>query len=174
MPEVDPQQALQEAQRQAGLGAMLIQFAPTVKRVFDRLKPLIDQPIIRLPYNLPSANSLVIAAGASGTRFPDTDFIHALEWPFEVHKIKFSQDPSHTFRDWRVNIQDQTFNQPMMKNNTMVALLVKDNSGVWPLDFPLIVRPKGGGLIVTADNLDASNPTTVDINFEGFLMIPRA
>ena len=174
MSEADAQKALEEAQRHAGLGAMLVQFAPTIKRVVDRLKPLIDQPIIRFPYNLPQANSQVIAAGASGTRLPDTDFIHALEWPFEVHKIKFSQDSSHTFRDWRVRIQDQTFNQDMMKNSTMVALLVQDNTGVWPLDFPWVVRPKGGGLIVSVDNLDVTNAITVDINFEGFLMIPRA
>jgi len=168
------QNALEEAQRHAGVSAMLIQFAPTIKKIVDRLKPLVDQPIIRFPYNLPLANSQVIAAGASGIRLPDTDFVHALEWPFEVNAIKFSQDPSHTFRDWRVSIQDQTFNQIMMKSNTMVALLTNDNTGRWSLGFPWVVRPKGGGLIVSVDNLDATNPITVDINFEGFLMIPRA
>ena len=170
----EAEKMLADAQRQAGLGAMLAQLGPLVKTTMDKLKPLIDQPIIRMPYNLPSANTSTVPAGQTGFRMPDTDFIHALEWPFEIHRVKFSQDPSHTFRYWRVRIQDQPFNQDMMKNNTMVALLAKDNTGTWPLEMPWIVRPKGGGLIVTVDNLDESNPILVDINFEGYLMIPRA
>lgn len=162
------------AQQNNGLAAMLMQLAPTVQSLINRIKPVIDQPVIRFPYNLPLRNSFTVPAGGIGQRMPDTDFIHALEWPFEVHKVKFSQDPAHTFRDWRVSIKDQTFNQDFMKTQAMVALLLSDNTGAWELDLPWTVRPKGGGLTVTVDNLDTVNPITVDINFEGFLLIPRA
>ena len=173
MSDADAKQMLEEAQRHRGLGAQAVQLAPLVKTLVDAFKPIIDQPIIRFPYNLPLANSQTIAAGQTGFRLPDTDFIHALEWPFEVHYVTFSQDAAHTTRDWRVSVQDQTFNQVMMKNPTMVDLLIKKNEGVWPLKMPWVVRPKGGGLIVTCDNLDTGNPITVDMNFEGYLMIPR-
>jgi len=156
-----------------GLSAQLVQLAPVAKRILDSLKPLVDQPIIRFPYTLPLRQSAVIPAGATGQRLPDTDFIHALEWPFEVLYVKFSQDPAHTFRDWRVIIKDQTFNQDWMKTQNMVATLVRDNTGTWELPFPWVVRPKGGGLTVTVDNLDSQNPLTVDIAFIGNLLIPR-
>ena len=58
--EEEAQRMLADAQRQAGLGAMLAQLGPLVKTTLDRLKPLIDQPIIRMPYNLPSANTSTV------------------------------------------------------------------------------------------------------------------
>jgi len=157
-----------------GLNAQLAQMAPLMKGIIDRLKPVVDQPIIRFPYNLPAAQSQVIAANTAGQRLPDSFFSHSLEWPFEVHGMKFSQDPQHSFRDWRVLVKDQTFNQDLMKTDAMVATLVEDNTGMWKLPFPWVVRPKGGGLTVTVTNLDINNSITVDVNFWGFLMIPRA
>lgn len=159
---------------QDGLAAQLVQLATIGEHVLDKIKPLIDQPIIRFPYNLPLARTATIAAGQTGLNLPNTDFSHSLEWPFEIRKVKFSQDPSHTFRDWRVNIKDQTFNQDWQKASAMIATLIDDNTGAWILDFPWVVRPKGGGLTVTVDNLDTVNPINIDINFEGFLLIPRA
>lgn len=156
-----------------GLGAMLAQLAPAVKSVLDKIQPLLNQPVIRMPYNLPLSRSQVIAAGASGQVLTSSDFSHSLEWPFEVRWVKFSQDIAHTFRDWRVGVQDQTFNQPFQKSNSLVADLVDDNTGKWVLDFPWIVRPKGGALNVIVDNEDDTNPITVDINFGGYLLIPR-
>lgn len=164
----------QELQAQNGLAAMLMQLAPTVKGLVDRLKPIVDQPVIRFPYVMPLRQSLTVGAGQTGQPMPSSDFMHALEWPFEVHKVKFSQDPAHTPRDWRVLIKDQTFNQDWVKTQAMVDLLIDNNTGVWDLDFPWVVRPKGGGLTVSVDNLDTVNPITVDINFIGYLMIPRA
>lgn len=157
-----------------GLPAMLLQLAPIIAKTLGRLQPLLDQPIIRLPYNFPLSNSATISAGQTGVPLNETDFLNALEWPFEIHNIKFSQDPSHSFRDWRVNIQDQTFNQPLMKNSTLVADLVANNTGRWDLEYPWIARPKGGGLKVSVDNLDSQNAILVDINFQGYLMIPRS
>lgn len=164
----------QELQAQNGLAAMLVQLGPLVHGLISRLKPVVDQPIVRFPYVMPLRTSITIPAGAVGTPLPATDFLHALEWPFEVWKTKFSQDPAHTFRDWRVLVKDQTFNQDWMKSQAMVAELVDDNTGAWNLDMPWVVRPKGGGLTVNVDNLDTVNPITIDISFIGYLMIPRA
>jgi hypothetical protein len=164
----------QELQAQNGLAAMLVQLGPMVKGALDRLKPVIDQPIIRFPYSMPLRQSFSVGAGLVGQPMPSTDFQHALEWPFEVHEVKFSNDPSHTFRDWRVLVKDQTFNQDWMKTQAMIALLIADNTGLWRLRMPWVVRPKGGGLTVQVDNLDTQNPITVDICFNGYLMIPRA
>lgn len=156
-----------------GEAEQLAQLAPLITNVLGRLKPLWDQPVVRLPYNFPNAVSATIAAGTTNQPIPLTDFINALEFPFEIKRIKFSQDPSHTFRDWRVQISDQTFNQPFQKNSVMVATLIEDNTGAWNQDFPWVVRPKGGGLLVLVDNLDTVNAINVDINFQGNLLIPR-
>ena len=165
----------EEIQASEGLAAQIVQVMPWFKKQLDKLKPIIDQPIIRFPWNLPLINSQVVGAGLRGQVLPASDFAVGLEYPFEVHKVKFSQDPAHTFRDWRVAIQDQTFSQDMQNNPAMVALLVDDNTGAWKVGdpYPWVVRPKGGGLTVRVDNLDAVNPITVDISFQGYLMIPR-
>lgn len=153
--------------------SMLSQLAPVFKSFMDRIGPLLDQPIVRIPYSFPLATSTVVPAGQSGFILDPTSFSNSLEWPMEVHKVKFSQDPQHTFRDWRINIQDQIVNQPLQKNDAMVATLVDDNTGAWAWEFPWTIRPKGGAYICTVDNLDTVNPITVDIDFVGFLQIPR-
>ncbi len=55
----------------------------------------------------------------------------------------------------------------------MVATLLDRNTGKWPLKFPWVLRPKGGGLTIYVNNLDTVNPIIVDVNFTGFLLIPR-
>jgi len=158
-----------------GLAASIMQVAPWLKKQMDKLQPLVDQPVIRFPFAMPLAVSQVIPAGANNVPLVATDFQLGLEYPFEVHKIKFSQDAAHTFRDWRVSILDGTFAQNMQNNPSMVALLVDNNTGAWAMDpFPWIVRPKGGTVQIRADNLDAVNPTTVDISLVGYLLQPRA
>lgn len=156
-----------------GLGGMMAQLAPFMKRLLEGVQPLLDQPVIRRPYVMPLAQSQVIPAGASGQILPSTSFSYSLEWPFEVRAVKFSQDPAHTFRDWRVNIIDQVFNQPFQLNNALVADLVDDNTGKWNWEYSWIVRPKGGALQVFVDNLDTVNPITVDMAFIGNMLIPR-
>lgn len=152
---------------------MLSQLAPFFKGFMDRIEPLLNQPVVRIPYSLPLANSTVIPAGQQGFLLDPPSFSWNLEWPLEVHEVKFSQDIAHTFRDWRVNFQDQIVNQPLQKNAPMVADLVDDNTGKWIWKYPWTIRPKGGAIIVTADNLDDVNPITVDLSFNGFLMVPR-
>jgi len=158
-----------------GMTAMLTQLAPVVGGFLQRVQPLFDQPIIRMPYAMPLAQSQVIPAGAQNVRLEPTDFQYSFEYPFEVHAVKFSQDPAHTTRDWRVALLDQTFNQQIQKSQSgsMVAQLVDDNTGKWEWKFPWLVRPKGGGLTVSIDNLDTVNPITVDICFLGYQLIPR-
>jgi len=159
-----------------GLDAMLAQLAPYIKPLIDRIAPIIDQPIIRYPYNFSNSTSTTIAAGVANQPLLQSDFSNSLEYPFEVKKVVFSQDRSHTTRDWRFQLMDLTFNMQWQKSPTgaMVATIVDANTLVWELDFPWIVRPKGGGLVPTVSNLDLVNPITVDIAFKGNLLLPRA
>lgn len=153
--------------------SMLAQLAPYFKPLIDAVKPIIDQPVIRMPYNLTTLQSVVIPPGVSNFPLQQSYFSHSLEWPFEIHKVKFSQDPAHTFRDWRFFNLDITFNQPWMKSSVMVSTLIDDNTGAWELKFPWMVRPKGGGLNPFIDNLDTVNPITIDIDFEGYVLMPK-
>ena len=158
------------------LAASLTQIAPFADRLVKGLRFLIDQPVIREPYILATANpgGQVIAAGAVNTVLPMIDFSHSLEWTFEVKRIRFSNDASHTFRDWSVSVQDQTYNHPWMKNPVMVDTLISANTGFWELDFPWIIRPQGGGQQWYVNNLDAANPITVNVALIGELLIPRS
>lgn len=152
---------------------MAAQLAPFLHGVWQRIQPLVDQPVIRMPYSLPLAQGQVIGAGVSGAILAPSSFSWNLEWPLEIHAVKFSQDIAHTFRDWQVQIQDQTFNQPFQKNPSLVADLVDDNTGKWDWKFPWVIRPKGGAVQVLVNNLDTVNPITVDLSFLGYMMIPR-
>lgn len=156
------------------LGTMLAQWAPFFADLANRVRPLIDQPVVRFPYSMPLSSSQVIAPGAT-VRLTPTDFQYSLEYPFEVTEVKFSQDPAHTPRDWRVLFQDQTFNQPwtLSQNGVMVATYIDDNTGKYKLELPWVVRPKGGGLSIVCTNLDTVNPITVDIALLGSQLIPR-
>jgi hypothetical protein len=42
---------------------------------------------------------------------------------------------------------------------------------VWK--FPWTIRPKGGGMNITVQNLDTVNPITVDIDLIGYMLLPR-
>ena len=163
-----------DSQPSPALSAMLAQLAPWWLDVLNKISPLLNQPVIRYPYSIPLAQSQVIAAGATAV-LNQPDFNYNFEWPFEIQEIGLSQDPAHTTRDWRIAIQDQTFNQPFQKaqSGTMVATLLETNTDKYVLKFPWIIRPKGGGLQITVTNLDQVNPITVDMNLIGAQMIPR-
>jgi hypothetical protein len=157
-----------------GLSSMMAQLGPLIQRLMGGIAPLLDQPVVRFPYSMPLAASQVIPAGQQGAILNPADFQYSLEYPFEVHEVKFSQDIAHTFRDWRVSFMDQTFNQPLQKaNNSLVAGLVDDNTGKWYWKFPWTIRPKGGGMNITVQNLDLVNPITVDIDLIGYMLLPR-
>jgi hypothetical protein len=159
----------------SALASILTQLYPPIERVLKGLQFLIDQPVIREPYWLgtSAAGGQTIAAGAFNVPLLQSDFSHSLEWPFSVRRIRFSNDPQHTFRDWRIVIQDQTFSQQWMKNPIMVDTLVDANTGFLELEIPWIIRPQGGGFQINVDNLDASNPINVNITLHGSLLIPR-
>lgn len=156
-----------------GLAAQLAQFAPFIEGVLRRIAPVLDQPVIRVPYSMSTVTSKVILAGATNTPIAQSDFSDNLEFPFEIEVMKFSQDPSHTFRDWRVSMKDQTLSQEFQKTAAMVALLVDNNTGARKLRFPWTMRPKGGATVMAVDNLDAVNPISIDISLLGYLLIPR-
>ncbi len=153
---------------------MLSQMAPFFLDLYNKAAPLFNQPVIRYPYTMPLATSQVIAPGATAL-LTQPDFNYNFEWPFEIQKVSFSQDPAHTTRDWRVYFQDQTFNQPWQKaqTGTMVATLLDTNTDKYVLEFPWVVRPKGGGIQINVTNLDTVNPITVDIALIGAQLLPR-
>jgi len=157
------------------LASTLTQLFPRVDRVFKGLQFLVDQPVIREPYWLGTltAGGQVIAAGATNAPLVQSDFSHSLEWPFEVNRIRFSNDPQHTFRDWQVVIHDLTFSQQWMKGPMLVDTLIAANTGFLELEVPWIIRPQGGGFQIYVNNLDALNPISVNITLHGSLLIPR-
>ena len=157
-----------------GAGAQAAQLAPFFQRLLLGLAPILDQPVVRKPYSMSLSNSQVIPPSSTVVLTP-TDFSYSFEWPFEIHRVGFDQDPAHTFRDWRVSILDQIFNQPLEKANTgsLVSTLVNTNTGKYEWEYPWIMRPKGGAFSILVTNLDTVNPITVDISFLGYQMIPR-
>jgi hypothetical protein len=124
-------------------------------------------------FSTETAGGIVIAAGRTNVPLIQTDFLNALEWPFKLYRIRFTNDPQHTYRDWRVRCVDQTYNQEWMKNPVMVESLVQVNTGFWELPKPWIVRSQGGGQQWFVDNLDTVNPITVNIALHGALVIPH-
>jgi hypothetical protein len=157
------------------LAQTLMQLVPTARRIVDGLRFLFDQPVVREPYFLGTSapNGSVVAAGAVNVPQLQSDFSHSLEYPFEVDRIRFSNDPSHTFRDWRVRVVDQTFNHEWMKSQSvMVETMVDANTGFYELRFPWIIRTQGGGQNWFVDNLDPVNPINVSIVLHGHLLIP--
>jgi hypothetical protein len=163
-----------DSSRDASLAQVLTQMAPFVGRILNGLKFLVDQPIIRQPYYLPTSapGGQVIAAGQNGVPLLDSDFSHSLTWPFEVHRIRVSVDPQHTLRDARVMVFDQTYATKWMKNPAMLDGLVDANTGFWELGFPWVIRPEGGGQQYSIDNLDPINSISVSFTLHGFLLIP--
>lgn len=160
----------------AGLAASLLQIAPGITRTIQGLRFLLDQPLIREPYVLctSTAGGQVIAAGARNQPLNAADFSHSMEWPFEVRKIKFECDAQHTPADWRVLIQDNTYNHQWMKNPVPVASLLNANTLMFELPERWIIRQMGGGQQIYVDNLDTANAINVTVSLIGSLLIPRA
>ena len=159
----------------SALASSLMQLAPGIKRLLDGMRFLIDQPVTREPYYLGTSQpgGTVIAAGASNVPLPQADFSHSMEWPFEVKRIRLSNDPQHTFRDWRIVLQDMTFNHIWSKNPILADGLIDANTGFWDLPYPWVIRPMGGGMLINIDNLDSTNPISVNVTLHGNLLIPK-
>jgi hypothetical protein len=158
----------------AALAASLTQLFPTIQRVVDGARFLFDQPVTRVPYYLSTSaqGGQVIAAGQQNVPLLLSDFSHSLAYPFSVRKIKPMQDPQHTARDWSVMLTDQNFAQQLMKNPVMVDGLIDNNTGMWELGFPWIIRPQGGAWVFNVNNLDTVNPIQIGFTLHGELLVP--
>jgi hypothetical protein len=157
-----------------GFDTMVMQFAPYIKSFIDWLGPLGNQPVVRVPYTMVNAASTTLLAGVTNQPLLQSDFQNGLEYPFEVRKVRFSQDRSHNTRDWRFANMDLTFNMPWQKAPAMIDTIINAETLEWDLVFPWVVRPKGGGLVPYVTNLDTVNPITIDIGFVGNLLLPRS
>lgn len=158
----------------AALAATLTQLFPRIQRLLDGARFLLDQPVTRVPYYMGTSapGGQVIAANAQNVPLLQSDFSHSLAWPFEVEYIKPWQDRSHTPADWSVTLNDLNFSQQLMKNPVPVTGLIENNTGIWRLPFPWIIRPQGGGWIFNVNNLDTVNPITVGFELHGSLLVP--
>ena len=159
----------------SALASSLSQLAPGINRLLKGFRFIIDQPVIRETYILGTAlaGGNIIPAGATNVPLPQEDYSHSMEWPFEVTRIRFSNDPQHTYRDWSLTLLDRTFNHTWMKNPIMVDTLIDTNTGFWELAYPWVIRPQGGGMQINVNNLDANNPIAVNVALHGNLLIPR-
>jgi hypothetical protein len=149
--------------------------APTPGNVIVRASNLVfDSSMVRSPYILSTSapGGTIIPPGQQNVPQLLSDFSNSLEWPFEVTKIGFQNDPSHTYRDWRVRVVDQTYNQEWMKNPILVAALINAETGFWELPMPWVIRSQGGGQNWFVDNLDAVNPIQITITLFGSLQFP--
>jgi hypothetical protein len=159
----------------SALASTLTQLAPRVHRILESLRFLVDQPVIREPYYLGTSNpgGNVIAAGATNIPLPQADYSHSMEWPFEVRRVRLSNDPQHTYRDWSFTIMDLTATHTWMKNPQLADGMIDANTGFWELPYPWVIRPAGGGWQINVNNLDPNNPITVNFVLHGNLLIPR-
>lgn len=160
----------------AALAAVLTQLYPRITRLFDGFRFLVEQPVIREHYVMGPANpgGNIILPGAVSTPLQAADYSFSLEWPFQVTRIRLSNDAQHTFRDWALLLQDRTFNHQWMNNPILADGLIDANTGFWTLPEPWVIRPQGGGCQIYITNLDTINPITVNVELHGSLLIPKA
>jgi len=156
------------------LAGMLLQLAPNFDRVLKGLQFMVQSPVLYSPYLLGTAQAggTVVPAGTSNFPLPQTDFSHSLEFPFQIDRVRFVVDPSHTFRDARVIVQDLSYSETWMKSPVVLAGLIDANTGFWELRKPWILRAQGSGLQLYVDNLDANNPLSLYVELHGSLLKP--
>ena len=154
------------------VSTLMDKILPFAELSLKGLLDLVDPRILRMPYTMPNIGTRVIAAGAVGVPLNQQDFQNALEWPFEVQRIKFSQDPAHTPRDWRIRIVDQSKAQQLMAAPVMVSTLITNNTGAWELKTPRVM-PARNAWQIFIDNLDPINPITIDFALVGELLVPK-
>jgi hypothetical protein len=145
---------------------MFIQMAQAAKQIKSAF---VEQPYV---YGTSAPGGVVIPAGQQNVPPLQGGFRNSLGWPFKVRRIRFVNDAQHTFRDWRVRVVDQTFNQEWMKNPILVESLIQVDTGFWELPEPWIMRPMGGAQFWFVDNLDTVNPIQVSIALHGTLLAP--
>lgn len=144
------------------------------------------------PYNMPS--QVVIAASASGSAFPGTDFVNTQEKPFAVHRmiprvmaldsngLLLSTQPDVNVMEAliRLRVSLVGFNQEATKANVRIANLVQGSTSerAWEYTEPFIL-PNSYGIQLFADcdafpagfaGLGVAN-LRVSINLQGYLLV---
>lgn len=113
----------------------------------------------RIPYNI--AAELDVGPNRSGIVFPEASFLHNVDKPFEIHRVKigltgkgtpvgFSSpiilEPQPTILDRlvRLRILDFSKNENLTKSATLTRLLLRRDTDAWDLEEPYtIVRSEG-------------------------------
>lgn len=153
---------------------------------------------LRIPYAMPG--ELALAASSSGVQFPQGVFLHNVDKPFEIHKVRIKLIPLDstgltidvdvaTINDQvRLSILDTSKNEQITKNPALVSLLIDQQTRMWDWEMPYtIVRQESfqvtcDGLaypvvcapgIVTACTAVARTITSirVEISFLGYLLV---
>jgi hypothetical protein len=122
----------------------------------------------RIPYNV--AAELDVGPNLSGIVFPEASFLHNVDKPFEVHRVRIiltakgtpetftsptilEPQPTTLAERVRLRFLDFSKNENLTKSATLVALLLANNTGAWDLEEPYtIVRSEG--FQVQIDTLD--------------------
>lgn len=127
----------------------------------------------RIPYTM--RGELVVPNFTTGVPFPDATFLHNVEKPFEIHRVRLhtlpfdnatppvavspgvllqqSLDARKFLDDYvRLDILDQSKNERLTRGPTLIESLVTANARTWEWEDPYtIVRAEG--FQMTVDNL---------------------
>jgi len=113
----------------------------------------------RIPYNI--AAELDVGPNQSGVVFPEASFLHNVDKPFEVHRMKvgltgkgtpetftsptiLEPQPTTLQKRVRIRILDFSKNENLTKSATLVSQLLQQNTQAWDLEEPYtIVRSEG-------------------------------
>lgn len=118
-----------------------------------------------IPYTMPG--ELLITAGQSGVQFPEAQFLHNVDKPFEIWRmlvrltafdtadpaVILSEQPTDLLRKLiRLSILDTSKNERITKNPALVDALLKENERTWEWDPRpyTIVRQEGFQVAVDA------------------------
>lgn len=122
----------------------------------------------RIPYNI--AAELDVGPNQSGVVFPEASFLHNVDKPFEVHRMKvgltakgtpetfttptiLEPQPTTLQKRVRMRILDFAKNENLTKSATLISQLLQQNTQAWDLEEPYtIVRSEG--FQVQIDTLD--------------------
>ena len=131
----------------------------------------------RVPYTMPG--EIIVQNGATGVPFPEATFLHAVDKPFEIHRMIARLTPFDNqatpvqlspavsvvqaqLLDYilehyiRIRVRDTSKNENMTKNAQLLATLWGAHDRVWEWEDPYtIVRSEG--LEVTVDNVATAN-----------------
>jgi len=132
----------------------------------------------RIPYNI--AAELDVGPNLSGVVFPEASFLHNVDKPFEIHRVKvgltakgtpetFSTptilEPQPTTLPKRVRLRmlDFSKNENLTKSATLVSQLLQQNTQAWDLEEPYVIV-RSEGFQVQVDTADFPAVVILDAN----------